>query len=89
MSELEELDEEINIAQSRTEMLNVMKKRLSIDHSIALHRDSVSASDFKAMFAQLERAGMPMDATLKVTAANGHTRLWATWAEEAETGAAK
>ena len=71
----------MGVTEERKAMLDLMGKRLTIDHSIVLHRDSVSAADLKAMIAQLERAGMPLTATLRIDGTDGHTRMYARWSE--------
>ena len=70
-----------DITEERKAMLDLMDKRLTVDHSIVLHRDSASAADFKAMIEHLEKAGMPLTATLKVDGSANHTRMYARWSE--------
>ena len=82
MSDLEDLGAEVTVTEERKAMLDLMKKRLAVDNSIVLHRDGASAADLKAMFAHMERAGMPLTATLKVDGADKHTRMYARWAEK-------
>jgi len=72
----------IEISEERAAMLDVMSKRLTVNHSLTLHRDSVSAADVGAMIAYLEQAGMPPTATLRIDGTVGHTRMYATWSEE-------
>lgn len=60
-------------------MLDVMNKRLVVDHSLVLHRDSVSAAGIRAMLDALTEAGMPDEATVKVDGADNHTRMYARW----------
>lgn len=81
-SDIEALAASTAITEQRTAMLDLMRKRLTIDHSITLHRDAASAADVRAMLDHLERAGMPPEATLKVDVPDKHTRMWARWAEE-------
>ena len=81
MSELDQLADDVEITEERKAMLDRMHKRLTIDHSIVLHRDSASASDVKAMIEHLERAGMPLTATLQVDGNDNHTRVYARWSE--------
>ena len=54
------------VTQERTEMLDMMGKRLTVNHSLTLHRDSASASDVRAMITALTAARIPDDARLKV-----------------------
>ena len=87
--ELKTLGDEIAVTEERSSMLDLMKKRLNISHTISLHRDSVSVSDVKAMLAHLERAGMPLTATLTVNGnadGVGHTRMFAKWSEDLNGG---
>lgn len=69
------------VTEERKTMLDVMNKRMSLDHSIVLHRDSASAADVLAMIGQLQAAGMPLEATLQVDGNNHHTRVYARWSE--------
>lgn len=70
------------ITEERKAQLDLAGKRYAVDHSLTLHRDSVSVGDVKAMIRQLEAAGMPEYATLNVTTSTtsvGYTRLNARW----------
>ncbi|WP_349862633.1 hypothetical protein [Leifsonia sp. WHRI 6310E] len=77
---IEQLADDIAITEERTAMLDTMRKRLTIDHSIVLHRDSASAADIRTMLDHLAAAGMPPEATLKVDGTDNHTRMYARWA---------
>jgi len=88
-NDLDMLGDEIALTEERSSMLDLMKKRLNIGHTISLHRDSASVSDVKAMLAHLERAGMPLTATLTVGSnvdGVGHTRMFAKWSEDLNGG---
>lgn len=80
MTDLTELDDALAITEERTSMLDMMRKRLTVDHSLTLHRDAVSAADVKTMIAHLVASGMPAEATLRVDSTTGHTRMHARWA---------
>ena len=82
--QLRELEAELVITEERTRALNLAHKRLTMSHSLVLHRDSVSAADIKAMIAHLEREGMPPEATLQVDGSKGHTRVYARWFTEVD-----
>ena len=89
MCNVEALSDEIAVTEERSSMLDLMKKRLNIGHTISLHRDSVSVSDVKAMLAHLERAGMPLTATLTVNSnvnGTGHLHIFARWSEDLNGG---
>lgn len=73
---------DVRITEERREALNLKRRRLVVDHSLLLHRDSASADDLRAMIAHLEAAGMPGEATLKIDGDGNHTRMYATWSTE-------
>lgn len=84
MADLEELGEALLVTEERKQELSLSHKRMAVEHSLVLHRDSTSASDVKAMIAHLEREGMPDSATLRVDGGSErHTRMWAKWSTEA------
>lgn len=81
-TDLTALAEEFTVTEERKAMLDLMRRRLVIDHSLILHRDSASAADVLAMVSQLQRAGMPLEATLSVDGSDNHTRMYARWSED-------
>lgn len=74
-----ELADAVAITDSRRAQLSLDRLRLTVNHSLVVHRDAVSARDVKAMIAHLEAAGMPGDATLQITSTEGHTRAYGKW----------
>lgn len=80
------LAESVVITEERKSMVDLLSRRTVIVHSVVLHRDGASAADLRAMIRHLEVAGMPGEATLKVDGPDGHTRVWARWAEEIVVG---
>ena len=85
-----DITEAFDVTEERKAELELSRRRLVVNHSLTLHRDSVSVADIKAMIRHLEAAGMPEHATLDVRAssdAGKHTRLWATWHTEPVDGA--
>ena len=89
MCDVDALSDEIAVTEERSSMLDLMKKRLNIGHTISLHRDGASAADVKAMIAHLEWSGMPLTATLTVNGnadGVGHTRMFARWSEDLNGG---
>lgn len=78
---IEDLAEKLMVSEERSAQLDIDRKRLSLDHSIVLHRDSASAADVLAMIEHLQKAGMPLTATLRMDGPDNHTRLWARWSE--------
>ena len=84
-SALEDLGEQLfDLTEERKTELDLKRRRLVVDHSLVLHRDSASADDVRAMIAHLEAAGMPGHATLRVDGGRDHTRMWAQWHTEPE-----
>lgn len=89
MSDIQELGEDLIISASRQEQLDLDRKRLSVDHSLTLHRDRASVKDLKAMIQLLEDQGAPEDATIRVDGQfatgkdKGHIRVSVTWSTEA------
>lgn len=79
---LSELAATLCVSEERSTQLTLDRQRLTLDHSLVLHRDSASAADIKAMIAHLEAAGMPPTATLSVDGSKNHTRLYARWSTE-------
>jgi len=77
----EQEQEAFLITEERKAQLNVDRKRLTLDHSIVLHRDSASAADILEMVERLRRAGMPLEATLRFDGSDNHTRAYARWSE--------
>lgn len=80
---LEALVDGVRITEERQEALNLERRRLVVDHSLLLHRDSASADDIRAMIRHLEDAGMPGTATLKMDGfSERHTRMHASWSTD-------
>lgn len=79
MPDLAELEDRLAITETREAALELQRRRLTVNHSLTLHRDSVSAADVKEMIAYLESAGMPAEATLRVDGSGNHTRMYASW----------
>ena len=84
MPDLTEIAEDLLVTEERARALNLERTRLTVDHSLVLHRDSASAADVKAMIAHLEREGMPPEATLRVDGSDRHTRVYAQWCTEVD-----
>lgn len=83
MTDLNDLAGELLITEARQQQIDLDRKRLTVDHSLVLHRDSASAADVLAMIRHLQACGMPDTATLKVDGSENHTRVYARWSTEA------
>ena len=75
-------------------MLDLSRRRLTIEHSVHLHRDSQSIDDLRQMLDVLTDAGAPGEATVHVQKTDhaestsfvgrGHLRIYAAWHTEQE-----
>lgn len=83
--DLTDLADALEITEERKTVLDLQSKRLTIDHSLTLHRDSDSADDIRAMLDHLAAAGMPGAATVRIDhGVTKHTRIHARWSVEPE-----
>lgn len=80
---------EWTVTSGRQVQLDAKTKRLNIEHSVHMHRDSQSIRDLRQMLDLLVEAGAPEDATVHVQKTDhpeagsfigrGHLRLMAQW----------
>lgn len=76
-------DYDWTITEKRQAQLDLDNKRLVLNHSMTLHRDSQSIRDIRQMLDVLTNAGAPEDATISVDAHTGHhIRVHARWNED-------
>lgn len=83
------------VTEERRAMLDLSRRRLTIEHSVHLHRDSQSIDDLRQMLDVLADAGAPGEATVHVQKTDhaesesfigrGHLRIYAAWHTEQET----
>ena len=82
------------VTEERRAMLDLSRRRLTIEHSVHLHRDSQSIDDLRQMLDVLADAGAPGEATVHVQKTDhaasesfvgrGHLRICAEWWTEQE-----
>ena len=82
------------VTEERRAMLDLSRRRLTIEHSVHLHRDSQSIDDLRQMLDVLADAGAPGEATVHVQKTDhaesesfigrGHLRVSAEWHTEQE-----
>lgn len=82
------------VTEERRAMLDLSRRRLTIEHSVHLHRDSQSIDDLRQMLDVLTDAGAPGEATVHVQKTDhaestsfvgrGHLRISAEWHTEQE-----
>ena len=78
------------VTEERRAMLDLSRRRLTIEHSVHLHRDSQSINDLRQMLDVLADAGAPGEATVYVQKTSesfvgqGHLRICAEWWTEQE-----
>lgn len=80
------------VTEERKRLLGLNGKRLAVEHSIHLHRDSQSIRDLRQMLDILVASGAPEDATVYVQktghpeaesfTGRGHLRVMAKWSTE-------
>ena len=83
------------VTEERRAMLNLSHRRLTVEHTVHLHRDSQSIDDLRQMLDVLTNAGAPGEATVHVQKTDhaaaeafvgrGHLRICAQWWTEQET----
>ena len=77
------------VTEERRTMLDLSHRRLTIEHSVHLHRDSQSIDDLRKMLDVLTGTGAPGEATVHVQKTDhtesgsfvgrGHLRICAKW----------
>ena len=83
------VDFDWTVTEGRKQQLDLDGKRLAVEHSVHLHRDSQSIRDLRQMLDLLVTNGAPEDATVYVQKTDhpeggsfmgrGHLRIMAKW----------
>lgn len=78
-----------SVSEERKTQLSAKDKRLVVEHTVHLHRDSQSIDDLRQMLDVLIEAGAPPEATLYINktdnpesgsfVGHGHLRVMARW----------